>query len=102
MWAARAFVIAHLFFFTLPVAMILVASRPGGQFALFGVMAPYMVIVLALQMFRCPGCRQRVYSLENLQGDGRWFKPSTRFSCCHSCGTSFWSGRKSENDSRKP
>lgn len=102
MWLGRAFVIAHLVFYTMPVALVFAMARGGSQLAPFVVMAPYVIIPLALQLFRCPSCRVRVYSLEHLHADGRWYKPSTPFSRCHSCGTSFWSGRKPEIDTTHP
>lgn len=98
MWLGRAFVIAHFAAYTMPVALVIAVSIRGNPLLPFVVFAPYVVIPLVLQLFRCPGCRERVYSLEKLHADGRWYKPSTRFSRCHTCGTSFWSSRKSGID----
>lgn len=92
---ARLFVVGQCLFLTIPFALglsIYVADRTGNSFAPFLFILPYMVLALLAQLFRCPKCGARTYSLERASTIGyrKYLTPKFLITRCWNCSASFW------------
>ena len=95
MLIARLFVVGQILFLTGPVALALsvyVAARTGNSWAPFLFILPYMALALLAQLFRCPKCGVRTYSLARASSIGyrKYLTPKVLVARCWNCGVSFW------------
>ena len=102
MKSARLFLVGQALFLTAPFALAMAlyaVDRTGNGFVLFLFVLPYMAVALLAQLFRCPRCAARPYSLERAGGIGLDKYLTPRFvTRCWNCKASFWrSGERPMN-----
>lgn len=88
----RWFIIGQLLFLTAPIALgvaIYLSNTTGNGFLPFLALLPYMGIALAVQLFRCPSCDERLLSIGRLSRTGEHLKPKLWLRC-PDCKQSFW------------
>lgn len=96
MLKSRLFVVGQCLFLTGPVALgvsVWWAARTGNAFLPFLAILPYMAIALAVQLFQCPSCGERVFSLRRASEIGyrQYLTPRLHLKCAE-CRSSFWRG----------
>ena len=95
MLKSRLFVVSQFLFLTSPVALgvsVWLAPRTGNPFLPFLAILPYMAIALAVQLFQCPSCGERVFSLRRASEIGyrQYLTRRLAFLKCPKCRSSFW------------
>ena len=95
MFKGRLFVVGQLFFFTLPLALglsVYLANATDNALLPFLALLPYMGVALISQMFRCPSCGERVFSLKRASEMGyrKYLAPKLAVLKCPNCTTAFW------------
>lgn len=91
----RWFVIGQLLFLTAPIALgvsVYFANTTDNELLPFLALLPYMGIALVVQVFRCPSCGERVFSLKRASelGYGKYLAPKLAVLECPSCKAAFW------------
>ena len=92
MQPGRWFIVGQVLFLTAPIALGVSAyfARTTGNGALpFLALLPYTGIALAVQLFKCPSCGERLLSIERLSRTGEPLKPKLWLRC-PDCEQSFW------------
>lgn len=95
MLKGRLFVVGQLLFLTLPIALglsVYLANVTGNSLLPFLALLPYMGLALISQIFRCPSCGERVFSLKRASevGYGKYLAPKLAVLKCPNCTTAFW------------
>lgn len=104
MRSGRWFVIGQLLFLTAPVALgvsVYFADKTGNGLLPFLALLPYMGIALAVQLFKCPSCGERLLSIERLSRTGGHLKPKLWLRC-PDCQQSFWKDDGTSAEPAKP
>ena len=97
MLKSRLFVVGQVLFLTAPIALsvaVWFANSTGNSFLPFLAILPYMAVALGAQLFRCPSCGERVFSLQRAFEIGyrKYLTPRLAWLRCPNCRASFWRG----------
>lgn len=95
MLKGRLFVVGQLLFLTLPISLglsVYLANVTGNSLLPFLALLPYTGLALISQIFRCPSCGERVFSLKRASevGYGKYLTPKLAVLKCPNCTTAFW------------
>ncbi len=104
MGRGRWFIIGQFIFLTMPMALGVSAYRAsatGNGFLPFLALLPYAGVALAVQLFRCPSCSERLLSIDRISRTGEYLRPKLWLRCPE-CHRSFWKDAGAPAEPSKP